>query len=148
MNSNILPSDKIALLGAIDPDAMAPGTVSTPWIPFQDYVNAMFVIMLGQLGSGATVSAKLEQAQDATGTGAKDIEGKAIADMTQGGTNQSDSQAIINCRADALDVTERYTHFRLSLTVAGAASDVAALVLATDCRQDPVPTGTTIDQIV
>lgn len=128
MNPNTLPSECCAVLGSISPDATAPGTVTTAWVPMTGFFSALALVMAGTLGANATVDAKLEQATDAAGTDAKDIDGKAITQLTQAGDDDSDSQALIDLRAEQLDSAGGFTHVRLSLTVGTAASDVGAVL--------------------
>lgn len=125
-------SDSIAVLAAIDPDAMAAGEVSTPWINASDFASFAAIIMVGALGASAAVDAKIGQATDSAGTGVKDLTGKAITQITA-----NDGQAIIDFKAVELDLEGDYTHFRLTLTVGAATSDVAALVLGADARYEP-----------
>lgn len=147
MNSNILPSSKVAVAGVIDPDAQAAGTVTTGWVSAAAYANFMAIVMAGTLGSSATLDAKLEQATSAAGAGAKDISGKAITQLTQADTD-NDKQAIINCRADELDVANSFAYVRLSMTVATATSDCGGLLLGLDARDEPVTQPTAVDEIV
>ena len=147
MNSNILPSDRTRIMGVIDPDANAAGTLETGWVSMVDFHSVMAIVMAGALGSSATLDAKLEQATDSSGTGAKDITGKAITQLTDAGSD-SDKQAIINCRSDELDVNNDFTHVRLSMTVAVATSDSAAILLGLDARHEPETDATTVDEIV
>ena len=104
MNTNKLPSEVVAIGGVIDPDVTAASTVVSDYMSMADFESAMAIILAGTLGSSATLDAKLVQATDASGTGAKDITGKAITQLTQAGTD-SDKQAIINCRAEELDTS-------------------------------------------
>lgn len=127
-NVNLKPSDQAAVVGVIDPDAYAASTVTSAWIDMADFEAIMAIVMAGDLGTSATLDAKLEQATDGSGTGAKDISGKAITQLTQAGTD-SNKQAIINCRASELDIANDFTHVRLSMTVATATSDAGAIVL-------------------
>jgi hypothetical protein len=122
-------SDALAVLGVIDPDATGASTVTTGWIAAKDFNQYQAIVQAGTLGTNATIDAKLEQATDGSGTGAKDIAGKAITQLTQAGTDDSDKQAVINLAPEELDVANAFTHFRLSLTVGTASSDVGALVL-------------------
>lgn len=143
------PSDRVAVAAAIDPDVTAAGTVTSGWVAMSDFEKIMAVVMAGTLGSSATLDAKLEQATDSSGTGAKDITGKAITQLTQAGTD-SDKQAVINCRADELDVDNSFTHVRLSITVATATSDVGGVVLGLNPRYGAASDSdaTTVDEIV
>jgi hypothetical protein len=132
-----LLSEKVRVVAVIDPDANAAGALNSAWISMAGHEELMAVVMAGELGTSATVDAKLQQAQDASGTGAKDIAGKAITQMTQAGTNKSDKQAIINVRAEELDRNNGFTHVRLVMTGATAASDSAAIVLGACARYSP-----------
>lgn len=135
MNS-LLASDLIGVVGTIDPDAYSASTVVTGWISAADFQSYLAIVQAGTLGSSATLDAKLQQASDAAGTGAKDITGKAITQLTQAGTD-SDKIALINLDPDELDVTNGFTHFRLSITIATAASDAGGLVLGLNAAYGP-----------
>ena len=143
------PSDTTAVVGAIDPDANAAATYETGWIDMADFAWVMAIIMAGTLGSSATLDAKLEQAQDGSGTGAKDVDGSDITQLTQAGTD-SDKQAIIQCCAEDLDLENDFTHVRLSMTVGTANSDSAALLLGVTPRYGPASDNdaATVDEIV
>ena len=134
-NANLLPSDRAAIVGVIDPDVTAAGTVTTGWVDATTFHNFMAIALAGTLGASATLDAKLEQATDSSGTGAKDIAGKAITQLTKAGSDD-DKQAIINLRPDELDVNSDFTHFRLSVTIATATSDVGGLIVGMDPRYD------------
>lgn len=146
-NPNILPSNRATLAAVIDPDAIAASTVTSGWVSMVDFHTIQAIVLAGTLGSSATLDAKLEQATDGSGTGAKDISGKAITQLTQAGSD-SDKQAIINCRADELDVTNSFTHVRLSLTVGTATSDAGGLILGHNGRYQPVDDVSTVDEVV
>jgi hypothetical protein len=137
MSTNALASEQVALLATIDPDVTTASTVTSDWVSVAEYYNFAAIVMAGTLGSSATVDAKLEQATDSSGTGAKDISGKAITQMTQAGTDQSDTQAVINAKPDELDIANDFTHFRLSVTVGTATSDLGAFVVGVNPRNAP-----------
>jgi hypothetical protein len=143
------PSDVAAVVGVIDPDAYAAGTVTTGWIAMSKFEKLMAVVMAGELGTNATLDAKLQQATDSSGTGAKDITGKAVTQLTQAGTD-SDKQAVINLTADELDVSNGFDYVRLSMTVATATSDAGAIVLGFDARYAPASDNdaSSVDEIV
>ncbi len=143
-----LSSESVQVVGRIDPDVTAAGTVTTGWISMATYPELLAVIMAGTLGASATVDAKFQQATDSSGTNAKDITGKAITQMTQAGTDMSDKDALINLKAESLDRTNGFTHARLSVTVATATSDLGAVVLATRARYSPGAQGASVQQTV
>lgn len=134
---NTLPSYRAGIVGAIDPDATTAGTVTTDWVDASKYERFLGILMTGTLGSSGTVNAKIEQATDGAGTGVKDVDGKAITQLSQGAPNDSDKQALINLNADELDIAAGFTHVRLSVTVASAACDIGALLLGFDPRFGP-----------
>lgn len=148
-NTTCLGSEAAAVVGVIDPDVTAAGTVTTGWIDASQFNSFAAIVMAGTLGASATVDAKLEQASDSSGTGAKDITGKAITQLTQAGTD-SDKQAIINVKPSELDVTNSFTHFRLSVTVATATSDAGGLVIGLSPVYGPASDydASTVDEIV
>ena len=127
VNPNLLPSQQAAVVGAIDPDANAAGTITTGWIDMSQFEAIMAVVMAGIMGTSATIDAKMEQATDSSGTGAKDVTGKAITQLVK--ASNDDNQAIINCNAQELDIDNDFTHVRLSMTVGTATSDSGAVVL-------------------
>ncbi len=146
-NTNVLPSAKAVLAGAIDPDAYAAGAVSSGWVSMADFGAIQAVVMAGTLGASATLDAKLEQATDGSGTGVKDVTGKAITQLTKAGSDD-DKQAIINCYAEDLDVNNSFTHVRLTLTVGTATSDAGALVLGHNARYQPATAAATVAETV
>lgn len=129
---NQLASETAAVLGTIDPDAIAASTVVSDYVSLADFDRLMAVIMAGTLGAGATLDAKLVQASDAVGTGSKDIAGKAITQLVK--ATDDDKQAVINCRAEELDVDNEFTHVAVSMTIANATSDAGALLLGLSPR--------------
>ena len=146
---NLRPSDEIAVVGAIDPDATAAGTVTSGWIDASDFEGFYAVVQAGTLGTSATVDAKIEQATDSSGTGAKDVSGSDITQLTQAGTD-SDKQAVISLRASALDVDNSFNYIRLSITVGTATSDVGGLVVGTNPKTAPASDNdaSTVDEVV
>lgn len=146
---HLLPSERAAVVGVIDPDANTAATYTTAWIAMADFQSIMAVVMAGTLGTSATLDAKLQQASDSSGTGAKDITGGAITQLTQAGTD-SDKQAVIQCNAEDLDLANDFSHVRLSMTVATATSDCGAIVLGFDARYGPARDGdlASVDEIV
>jgi hypothetical protein len=136
MFPNAKGSELFSVLATIDPASQAVGTAATGWISAGNHHNLLALIQSGALGTGATLDAKLQQAQDASGTGAKDLTGKAITQLTQTASGSS-KQALINLRPDDLDVANGYAYVRLSVTVGVAASLTAAQLLGVNPRFAP-----------
>lgn len=147
LNLNVGPSNSLPVAGVIDPDAYAAGPYSTGWISMVTYRALLAIIQVGTITADGTVDAKLEQATDATGTGAKDIPGKSITQLTEAGTD-SDKQAVIEVWDDELDINNGFTHVRLTVTVAVAPSDMSAIVLGLGARYQPAADLASVDEIV
>jgi hypothetical protein len=153
-NPNILPSNRAVLAAVIDPDQTSPGTATTGWVSMATYESLQAIVGVGDMETGGTVDAVLQQATDASGTGAKDISGKAITQLTKAGS-KNDHQAIINLRSEELDVANAFTHVRLSVTVgdavnspASAKSDIFAVILGHNARYAPASDATTVSEVV
>lgn len=135
MFPNALMSDQMAIMDAINPVSQAAGTVVSAWVSAANFERFLATIITGVLGAAATVDAKLQQAQDGAGTGAKDVAGKAITQIVKAsGDNKT---AMINLRDDELDVTNGFSWVRVSITVGTAASLVGALLQAGVTRFAP-----------
>lgn len=145
-NPLIKPSSRVMLVGVIDPDAYAANTYTTGWVDMSVWESLMALISAGDLGSSATLDAKLEQATSAAGAGAKDVTDKAITQLTQAGTD-SNKQAIINLMSEDLDVTNLFRYVRLSMTIGTATSDAAGYLFGLDPRYTGTDS-TTVDEIV
>ena len=147
---NQKPSEVFAILGRLDPVSQGAATVTSGWIAVKDWHRLAAVLMVGALGASATVDAKIQQASDGSGTGAKDLtQAKQITQLTQAGTD-TNKQVVINIEPDDLDLDNNFTHIRLSVTVAVAASLIAALVLGFYPRFGPAADNdaATVDEIV
>ena len=133
------PNARIAevtsLLGTVDPVSQAAGTITTGWLSAANHERFLALIQTGVLGTSATVDAKLQQATDSSGTGVKDVTGKAIAQIVK--ASGDNKQALINLRAEELDSSGGFAYFRLSITVGTAASLVGAAVLAAVAKSAP-----------
>lgn len=132
---NILASRVSPIVGIISPQSTNT-SVTSGWVSMADLAGLQAIIATGVLGASATVDAKLQQATDGSGTGAKDITGKAITQLVK--ATDDNKQAVINCRVDEMDINNNFTHVRLSITVGTAASLVSGLILGHVPRYDPL----------
>ena len=137
MPINAKGHEVVATVGVIDPDVTAASTVVSDYADAGQFESMLATVMAGTLGSSATLDAKLVQATDSSGTSSKDITGFAITQMTQAGTDQSDTQATIACRAEDLDMDNDFTHVALSITVAVATSDAGGILQGLNSRSLP-----------
>jgi hypothetical protein len=128
-------SEALAVLGAINPSSQAAGTANSGWISLANARRVLAIIQVGTFGAAATVDAKIQQAKDLAGTGAKDVAGKSIVQLLAAGGNNVLS--LIDVNADELDVNNGYSAVQLSITVGAAATQTAGLVLGGDTRFNP-----------
>ena len=133
MFPNAKASEQLSILATLDPGNQAVGVATTGWVPLNTHHGLLALVQTGALATGATVDAKLQQAQDASGTGAKDVAGKAIAQLTQA-SNGANRQVLINLRPDDLDVNNGFAFVRLVVTVAAAAANTSAQLLGVNPR--------------
>jgi hypothetical protein len=145
MGINAKLYEDVRVLGVIDPDAYAANSYSTGWIAAADYQRFMAIVMAGDLGTSATLDAKIEEATSAAGAGAQDCPGKAIAQLTQAGTD-SNKQSLIHVGQE--DLSEGFTHFRLTITVAVATSDAGGLVVGVEPTRSYQSQAATVDEMV
>lgn len=138
MNPNVKLSEVIAVMATLDPASVAASTVLTAWVPMANVAKLAALIQTGVLGTSATVDAKLRQATDAAGTGAKDITGKAITQIVK--ATGDGKQAIIEMRAEDLDVNNGFGFVALSVTVGVAASQLSAALIGSGVRYMPAST--------
>jgi hypothetical protein len=120
MTPNAKPSEHLSMLAAINPVSQAAGTATSGWVAVKNHHALMALITTGVLGASATVDAKLQQATDASGTGAKDITGKAITQILK--ASGDNKVAVINMKVADLDTENAFAFVQLSITVGTAAS--------------------------
>ena len=126
MYPNAKGSEALSILATFDPISQAAATVTTGWVSVANFHAFLALIQTGVMGASATLDAKVQQAQDAIGTGAKDVTGKAITQIVK--ASGDNKQAIINLRAEELDTNGGFGYFRLSITVGTATSLITAEV--------------------
>jgi hypothetical protein len=130
MYSSLKPSQRMAVIGAVNPQSATTVQV-TGWLSAKNFLNFLAIINVGALGASATVDAKVQQATDGSGTGAKDITGKAITQLTKASTNDN-SQVMINLKQEDFDIANNFNYFQVSVTPAVAACLVGVIVLGVD----------------
>jgi hypothetical protein len=139
MFPNSKASEMLAILATIDPASQAAGAVSTGWVPVANYLGFLALVQTGVLGASATVDAKLQQATDASGTGAKDVTDKALAQIVK--ATGDNKQALINFKPEDLDTVNGFGFVRLTLTVGAAASITSAQLIGVNPRFAPADAG-------
>ncbi len=146
---NVLPSEEAAVVATIDPASRTAGTYDSDWVDMGLFGSAQGLLLVGAMTAGSTVDGKIQQATDSAGTGAKDITGKNITQLTQAGADDN-KQAVINFGGDDLDRDNGFRFARLRVTVATAASLVAGIILGHEPRYAPASDNdlASVDEII
>jgi hypothetical protein len=139
MFPNAKGSELFSVLATIDPASQAVGTVTTGWISAANHLGFLALVQTGTLGTGATVDAKLQQALDSAGTGAKEISGKAITQIVK--ATGDNKQVLVNVKPEELDTVNGFGFVRLTVTVGVAASITSAQLLGVNPRYAPAEVG-------
>lgn len=130
----MLFSEENEVVAKIDP-ASYNSAQNTGYILANKHSRYVFIMQIGLIASTGTLDFKLQQSQDGSGTGLKDISGKAITQMIDTADNKV---RIIELRTDELDITNGFVYIRGLVTPATAASLLSVVVLGINPRQKPV----------
>lgn len=149
MMGNLNPSARAGILAAINPQSATAGTYTSGWVDMQSVYAVLAIVMAGAMTATGTLDAKIQQATDGSGTGAKDVTGTAITQLTAAGTD-SNKQVAINVTQADLDRNNGFRFVRLSVTTATAASLLAGLIVGLDFRYGAATDNdaTTVDEVV
>lgn len=142
-------SEQVAVVDVIDPDNYGTGNQTGSWVSAKDFHKYLAVVYAGDLGTSATIDAKIQQATDSSGTSAKDVSNSSITQLTDGDSD-SNQQALIELRPEDLDVAGGFDHIRIEFTVGTASSDAAMSLYGIDPRHGPASDqdATSVDEIV
>jgi hypothetical protein len=147
MNPNVKPSQHAPLVAVLNPQS-ATTVQSTGYVDMGLFEGGILAtVIVGALGSGTTVDAKLQQATSAAGAGVKDVTGKLATQLTQAGTDDN-KQIEINCRQDDLDVTNSFRWVRLTVTPATSTALICGMIRGFGARYGPAADVTTVDEVV
>jgi hypothetical protein len=148
-NPNLRPSDRAPIVAVIDPDVLSATEHESGWVDMNLFPTLMAIILLGTMEATATVDAWFEQATDDQGAGAKVISpAKELTQLTQAGTDASDSQAVLVLRDTELDRENGFRYAKLSVDVNADTVDGAAVVLGLDAKYPPGTDLTTVAEVV
>lgn len=108
--------------------------LSTSWINAGDVTRIFGLVLVG--ATDTTTDAKLQQATDSSGTGAKDVTDAAITQVTSTGDNRHCS---IEVHPSKLDTANGFYWVRLTITAGnGSTGSNIAGVLMAEKRHQPV----------
>ena len=144
---NTLPSEVAAVVATIDPDVYSHGAQSSDYVDMGKFDQLMAILLVGTFPDvGTTIDFKLQQATTSGGAGVKDITDKAITQIASGSPVVSDKQAVINLRAEELDLANDFRYVKAVATGADSSSpadspantiDYGAVLLGFGARYGP-----------
>jgi hypothetical protein len=150
MSLYVQPDDHLQpmlLQATIDPITQGAGTIASPWFSAADFAGVVAFLQTGLMGASGTIDAKLQQATDVSGTGAKDIAGKAITQIVK--ASGDNKQAVIRVPAIQIDFGSGFAFVRLCVTVGAAASQISGAVFGVCPRHHrPHPVAGSVAQII
>jgi hypothetical protein len=96
-------TEENAIAAAIDPQALDNGSLTSDWVDMRLYNRVAFVVNVG--ATDTTVDAKLQSATASNGTGAADIDGKAVTQLSASDDNQ---QVVLEIAAEEMPADTGY----------------------------------------
>ncbi|MCB0048953.1 MAG: hypothetical protein KDE24_05320 [Caldilinea sp.] len=121
------------LVNFIAPQLLDNAAATSSWLPVSNSPRLTAIVQVG--ATDTTVDAKLQQATDSSGTGAKDITGAAITQIAGTGDNRFVS---IDLATENLDLANGFDYVRLSITAGdGTTGAYAAAVIIQNARHMP-----------
>ena len=132
MNQNYL-SDELAIVGSAAMLNVDNTTAASEYIDMGKFDKVIFVVVVKDASADTTVNAKVQSADDGSGTNVADITGLAITQFTAAAT---DKEFVIEVRADQLNVND--THVRLLITAGNGTVGISGGLIALGlCNQAP-----------
>lgn len=120
-------------------DSQTAGTHNSSYASLANYHRAVLVLDVGDMQSGATLDAGIQQATDTSGTGVKAISGKTITQLKQASGHGNDL-VCIELQTEELDVDGGFDCVRFYVTVATAAVEYSAILYGLEPRFPPTAT--------
>ena len=120
------PYEFAQVLSTIDPDNQSASTVTGDWIKADKFEGYLALFNIGVMASTGTCIFSVQQATDASGTGAKEV--KTATTLTQADTD-SDKQVVISFDSSDMDTTGGFLWFAPRALTATAASYVSAVIV-------------------
>jgi hypothetical protein len=131
-------TERLAVIGTVDPDANTAATYNTDEINMKNFTRVIFIVMAGALGTSATVDFSVSGgASSNAGSHATAVTGKAITQLTEAG-GDSDKQAIVEVTAEEC-AAQGLQYIEGALVVATATSDCAVIVLGEPAHYSNAP---------
>jgi hypothetical protein len=123
--------ERCAVLGTIDPIALAVGSANTGVVDVSLWEKIVFLVKVGVLGASGTVNFLVKGDTASGGAFATTVTGKTITALTQAGSDSA-KQVWVEVDANVLSV-QGFRYVRGTITTAVATSPVDVTVLGFGC---------------
>jgi hypothetical protein len=124
------------------PPASSSGVrTSTTYASASGYWGCLFLLDVGNIAAGGTLTMQVVQAKDAAGTGSKNVTGANLATITDAGGGTagiSNSLYSVEFRKTELDIPNGFTYVGVTVTAAVAASLSGVSLIQTRAQAMPV----------
>lgn len=128
-------SEDLALISTLDPVSQSAATVTGDSIDMKIYRRVLFILMVGALGTNATVDMDIKGDTASGGSYTTTITGKSITQLTKAGSDDN-KQVIVEVTAEEV-AAQGYRYIRPSVTVGTAACLIALVALGGNNRYVP-----------
>jgi hypothetical protein len=121
---NLLPSEKIAVVATIDPDAYGAGAQNSDVVDMSNFESLLVLLQVGDIVTTGTVDLIVQSS--AVAAMSSPVTVKSITQLTAAGTD-SDKQVLVNVRGEHLTEGHRYVRVTVTFGVAGADAGLVIL---------------------
>ncbi len=144
MSVNVLGTEKFAVVGVVDPDALTVATHNSDAVDMSLFESVSVILSVGTLGASATVDMDVKSGPT---SGSFPNTVKSITQLTQAGSDD-DKQVVVNVRGEDLTIADRF--IRAEVVVGTATSDGAVVILGHNPRFAPASDNdlASVDEIV
>lgn len=123
MARHMAPSDYVPVVGTVDPQLVDNAAVTSDWVDIGDFAWVLFVVNIG--ATDITVDAKVQSADDSSGTNAADITGLSATQLTASDDNKQVVFAVHQSQVNTDD-----THVACVVTVGDGTTGAYVSVVA------------------
>lgn len=136
-------TEEYALVATIDPQTLDNASATSDWVDMSMYNRAVFAVCVG--ATDTTVDAKLQSATASDGTGAADMTGKAVTQLTATDDNK---QVVLEIRAEEMPADTSYCAVVVTAGDGTSGALVCAVGMGTVARYTPVEHLASVAEVV
>ena len=139
-------NSRLPLVGTVDPQSASANDYATDVVDMAKFQKVVFYLLVGALGSSATVDFVVKGDATSGGSYATTVTGKSITQLTKAGSDDN-KQVVVEVTAEDV-VQQGLRYIKGIVTTAVAASQIAVAVVGVDARYAPADDLSSVDEIV